>query len=137
MTDQSEREPEGLAAAFTPSSTYGHSTRDGRTGPASPSGTFAGGRDHYHHVPSFFLPSWGREHCYVAMSFAQGLFPVPTQQVQQVLFLRDFGTFSAEMETPFPLRICLIIEFIIELSIKVQIGRQNHVKHTACAVRTV
>lgn len=59
---------------------------------------------------------------------------MPTQRVQQVLTLGDIGTSSAEMETPFPLRICLIIEFIIELSIKVQIGRQNHVKHTACAL---
>lgn len=48
-----------------------------------------------------------------------------------------FGTSSAEMETPFPLRLSLTVQLIIEVSIKVQISGQNNVKYPAYAFRTV
>lgn len=122
--------------AFTPSSTYGRPARNGGTGPASLSGTFAGGRGSFHHVSCFFLPS----------STAGLLWALPrgswfscahTAGAAGLISPKVFGTFPAEMETPFLLRISLIIEFIIELGIEVQIGSQNHAKYTAYAFRTV
>lgn len=64
-------------------------------------------------------------------------FPVHTLWIKEAIFLEDFGTFSAEMEMPFPLRISLIIEFIIELNVKVQISCPSHAKYTGYAFRTV
>lgn len=64
-------------------------------------------------------------------------FPVLRKQVEWGLISPKFGTSSAEMETPSPLKLSLTVELIIEVSIKVQIGGQNNVKYPAYAFRTV
>lgn len=53
--------------------------------------------------------------------------------MRQAIFLKDCSTSSDEMEMPFPFR---TTEFIIELSIRIQISCQSHVKYTVYAFRT-